>query len=138
MTAIFPASTKGGGSCFAMPDVCLTPAPPAPPVPIPYPNTGMVNQTKKTAKKVKFSGKEVVTKKSEISRSMGDEAGINKGVMSGMYMGKVLYKKGSSKVIVMGHPCVHLTSMTGHNGANANMPAGAQVAPSQTKVIIAP
>ena len=138
MAAIFPASTKGGGQCFAMPDVCLTPAPPAPPVPIPYPNTGMVNQAKKTSTKVKFVGKEVVTKKSEMSRSMGDEAGVNKGVMSGMNMDKVTYKKGSSKVKIEGQPCVHLTAMTGHNGSNANMPAGVQVAPSQTKVIIAP
>lgn len=138
MAAIFPASTKGGGQCFAMPDVCLTPAPPAPPVPVPYPNTGMVNQAKKTSTKVKFAGKEVVTKKSEMSRSMGDEAGLNKGVMSGMNMSKVSYKKGSSKVKIQGQDCVHLTSMTGHNGSNANMPAGVQVAPSQTKVIISP
>jgi hypothetical protein len=138
MPAIFPASTKGGGQCFALPDVCLTPAPPAPPVPVPYPNTGMVNQAKKTSTKVKFAGKEVVTKKSEMSRSMGDEAGLNKGVMSGMNMSKVSYKKGSSKVKIQGQDCVHLTSMTGHNGSNANMPAGAQVAPSQTKVIISP
>ena len=138
MAAIFPASTKGGGNCFATPDVCLTPAPPAPPVPTPYPNTGMVNQAKKTSKKVKFKGKEVVTKKSEISRSMGDEAGVNKGVMSGMNMGKVLFKKGSSKVKIQGQPCVHLTCMSGHNGTSANMPAGAQVAPSQTKVIVSP
>jgi len=138
MPAIFPASTKGGGTCFAMPDVCLTPAPPAPPIPIPYPNTGMVNQAKKTSSKVKFAGKEVVTKKSEMSRSMGDEAGVNKGVMSGMNMGKVAYKKCSSKIKIEGQQCVHLTSMTGHNGSNANMPAGVQVAPSQTKVIISP
>ncbi len=138
MAAIFPASTKGGGQCFALPDVCLTPAPPAPPVPVPYPNTGMVNQAKKTSTKVKFAGKEVVTKKSEMSRSMGDEAGLNKGVMSGMNMSKVSYKKGSAKVKIQGQDCVHLTSMTGHNGSNANMPAGVQVAPSQTKVIISP
>lgn len=138
MPAIFPASTKGGGQCFGAPDVCLTPAPPAPPVPVPYPNTGMVNQAKKTSTKVKFSGKEVVTVKSEISRSMGDEAGVNKGVMSGMNMDKVTFKKGSSKVKIEGNDCVHLTSMTGHNGSNANMPAGAQVAPSQTKVIVSP
>jgi len=138
MAAIFPGSTKGGGQCFAMPDTCLTPAPPAPPVPVPYPNTGMLNQAKKTSTKVKFCGKEVVTKKSEMSRSMGDEAGVNKGVMSGMNMDKVVFKKGSAKVKVQGQPCVHLTVMTGHNGSNANMPAGAQIAPSQTKVIIAP
>lgn len=138
MPAIFPASTKGGGQCLGVPDVCLTPAPPAPPVPIPYPNIGMVNQAKKTSTKVKFAGKEVVTKKSEISRSSGDEAGVNKGVVSGMNMDKVTFKKGSAKVKIQGQPCIHLTSMTGHNGSNANMPAGAQIAPSQTKVIIAP
>jgi hypothetical protein len=139
MPPIFPASTTQGGNTFAVPDPCLTPAPPSPsPVPIPYPNTGMVNQAKKTATKVKFTGKPVVTKKSEISRSMGDEAGVNKGVMSGMNMGKVTYKKGSSKIKIQGQPCVHLTCMSGHNGMNANIPAGAQVAPSQTKVIVSP
>ena len=138
MPAIFPASTKGGGQCMGMPDVCLTPAPPAPPIPIPYPNIGMVNQAQKTSTKVKFSGKEVVTVKSEISRSSGDEAGTNKGVMSGTNMDKVTFKKGSEKVKIEGQKCVHLTSITGHNGSNANMPAGAQIAPSQTKVIIAP
>ncbi|MBL4608678.1 MAG: DUF4150 domain-containing protein [Pseudomonadales bacterium] len=138
MVAIFPASTKAGGQCLAVPDVCLTPAPPAPPVPIPYPNIGMVNQASKTSTKVKFAGKAVVTKKSEIPRSSGDEAGVNKGVVSGMNMDKVTFKKGSSKVKIQGQPCVHLTTMTGHNGSNANNPAGAQIAPSQTKVIIAP
>lgn len=138
MAAIFPGSTKGGGNCFGAPDVCLTPAPPGPPVPIPYPNTAMLNQAKKTSTKVKFKGKEVVTKKSEIPRSMGDEAGLNKGVASGMNMSKCTFKKGSSKVLIQGQPCIHLTSMSAHNGASANMPAGAQVAPSQTKVIVAP
>lgn len=139
MPGIFYASTKGGGNCFAMPDVCMTPAPPSPsPVPIPYPNTAMVNQAKKTSTKVKFAGKKVVTVKSEVSRSMGDEAGVNKGVVSGMNMGKVTFKKGSSSVKIQGSACVHLTSMSAHNGTNANMPAGAQVAPSQTKVKVAP
>ena len=134
--AVLPASTKGGGNCFAMPDVCITPAAPSP-IPIPYPNTGMLNQSKKTAKKVKMKGKETVTTKSEISRSMGDEAGTNKGVMSGTNMDKVKFLKGSSTVKVEGQPCVHLTSMTSHNGASANMPAGVQVASSQTNVIVA-
>ena len=138
MPAIFPGSTKGGGQCMGVPDVCLTPAPPAPPIPVPYPNTAMLNQAKKTSKKVKFVGKEVVTMKSEIPKSMGDEAGTNKGIVSGMNMNKVMFKKGSSKVKVEGQPCIHLTSMSGHNGTNANMPAGNQIAPSQNKVIVAP
>ncbi|MEN8133819.1 MAG: PAAR-like domain-containing protein [Pseudomonadota bacterium] len=138
MVAIFPASTTAGGNCFAVPDTCLTPAPPAPPVPVPYPNTGMVNQAKKTAKKVKFAKKPVVTKKSELSRTMGDEAGVNKGVMSGMNMGKLTFKMGTTKVKIEGQDCIRHTSMAGHNGMSANMPAGTQVAPSQTKVIVAP
>ena len=135
---MFPASTKGGGQCFAMPDVCLTPAPPAPPVPVPYPNMGMLNQATKTSRKVKFAAKEVVTLKSEIPRSMGDEAGTNGGVISGRNMDKVTFKKGSSKVKVEGSPCVHLISMAGQNGVNANVPAGTVVAPSQVKVLVAP
>jgi hypothetical protein len=133
-----PASTKAGGTCFAMPDVCLTPAPPAPPVPVPYPNTAMVAQAAKTSTKVKFAGKPVVTTKSEIPRSMGDEAGVNKGVTSGMNMGKITFKSGCNKVKVEGQPCVRLASMSAHNGASANMPAGVQVAPSQTKVLVSP
>jgi hypothetical protein len=138
MAAIFQALTKGGGQCMAMPDVCLTPAPPAPPVPVPYPNTGMANQAKNTTKKVKIMGKEVVTKNSEIPRSMGDEAGVNKGVVSGMNMSKVLFKKGSSKVKLQGHDCIHLCSITGHNGSNANMPSGCVLKSDQNKVILAP
>ena len=40
---MFPASSKlvNQGMVFAFPDVCKTPAPPAPFVPIPYPNIGM-------------------------------------------------------------------------------------------------
>ena len=138
MAAIFPGATNGGGQCMGMPDVCLTPAPPAPPIPVPYPNFGMVNQAKNTSTKVKFVNKEVVTLKSKIPRSMGDEVGSNGGIMSGMNMGEVQFKKGSSKVKVEGQPCIHLTSITGHNGTNSNCPAGAVIAPSQTKVIVAP
>jgi uncharacterized protein DUF4150 len=139
MPAIFPGSTSGGGNCMAMPDVCKTPMPP--PVgqaPIPYPNTAMLNQATKTSMKVKFVSKEVVTLKSEIPKSMGDEAGTLGGMISGRNMDKVTFKKGSSMVKIEGQPCIHLTSMSAHNGMNANAPAGAQIAPSQIKVLVAP
>lgn len=132
---MFPAATKEMGQCLGVPDVCLTPAGPAGQVPIPYPNMGMINQAEKTSEKVKFVSKEIVTMKSEISRSMGDEAGVGKGVVSGMNMDKVTFKLGSMSVKIEGQACIHLTSMTVHNGSNANVP-GVVVAPSQTKVII--
>ncbi len=134
---MMPASTKQGGVCFAFPDVCKTPTPGGP-VPIPYPNFGQVMQCQKTAKKVKFCNKEAATKKSEMPRSQGDEAGTVGGVVSNVNMNKVIYQKCSTKVKAEGNQIAHLLSMTGQNGSNANMPAGAQIAPSQTKVIVMP
>lgn len=134
---MLPASTKGAGQCLGAPDVCKTPTPVGT-IPIPYPNTGMLMQAQNTSTKVKFVGKEVVTLKSEIPRSMGDEAGVAGGVVSGANMDKITFKKGSSKVKAEGQLCVHLASMSTHNGTNANMPAGAQIAPSQTKVLVMP
>lgn len=134
---MLPASTSGGGQCFAFPDVCKTPAPPSPsPVPIPYPNIGMVMQAMKTAMKVKICQQPTVTKKSEMAMSQGDEAGVAGGVVSNRNMDKVTYKKGSSKVKIEGQECEFLTAMTGQNGSNANMPAGNQIAPSQVKVLV--
>ena len=34
-----------GGMSMVLPDVCKTPAPPAPPIPIPYPNIGQASDT---------------------------------------------------------------------------------------------
>jgi len=121
-----------------MPDVCKTPAPPAPPVPVPYPNMGQVPTAVKTSTKVKFVGMLAVIETSEIPMSQGDEAGVAGGVVSGRNMDKITYKKGSSKVQIEGKGCAYLTCMTAHNGANANMPAGNQVAPSQPKVLVSP
>lgn len=134
---MMPASTTGGGQCVCnAPDVCKTPAPPAPPVPIPYPNIGQVTQASKTATKTKFAGKPVVLKTSEIPRTSGDEAGTaGGGVVSNVNMDKVTFKKASSKLKIEGQECVYHTAMTGHNGSNANT-VGTQVAPSQTKVLI--
>lgn len=135
--ATFPGSTKGGGKCFALPNVDKTPSPGGL-VPMVYCSDGELNQAQNTAKKVKFVGKDVVTLGSDIPRSMCDEAGTGGGIVSGRNMDKVTFKKGSSKVKVEGQPCVHLTSVTAQNGSNANCPVGTVVAPSQTKVIVAP
>jgi len=138
---MLPASTNGGGQCVIFPDVCKTPTPGGP-VPIPYPNIAMVNQAKggTCAAKVKILGKKVCTTKTEIAMSSGDEPGTaGGGVVSSKFKGPAKYKKGSSKVKVEGNPMCHLTSTIGQNGvANANHPAGVQVAPSQSKVTCMP
>ena len=138
---MFPASTKASGQA-ATPgplDACKTPTPGGP-VPMPYPNIAMLAQANSgtCSSKVKIMNMAAVTTKTEIPMSTGDEAGTIGGVMSNRFKGPVSFKMGSSSVKVEGEKLVHLTSMTGHNGSNANVPAGAQVAPSQTKVIVAP
>jgi len=87
--------------------------------------------------RVIFCGKQAITTKSKIPKTMGDEAGTLGGLISGMIMGPAAFKMGSTKVKVEGSPAVSLTSMTAHNGTNANAPAGTVVAPSQVKVLIA-
>lgn len=135
---MLPVSTKAGGTCFAMPDVCLTPAPPAPPVPVPYPNMGQVAAANGVVTKVLVENKETVAEGAKIPNSSGDEAGTNGGVTSGTNMGPVEPKTFSSKVFFGGKKVVFLTATTGHNGTSANAPMGAQIAPSQAKVLVAP
>lgn len=135
---MFPASTNGGGQCFGAPDTCKTPSPGGP-VPIPYPNFGMLNQASGStcASKVKIAGKKAVTKKTEISLTTGDEGGTaGGGIISNKIKNKVQYRMGVSKVKIEGNDAINLLKSCGHNGSNANAPPGAQVAPSQTTVII--
>lgn len=137
---MFPVSTKAGGQCMAFPDVCKTPTPGGP-VPMPYPNIAMLTQANggTLSSKVLIENQKVATTKTEISMSSGDEAGTVGGVVSNRFKGPAKFKKGSSRVSAEGAPVVHLTSMIGQNGvANANMPAGTQVAPSQSKVTVMP
>ena len=139
---MMPATSKGGGQCVAFPDVVKIPAPPAPFAPAPFPNMADPAQANGStcSSKVKILNKEVCTTKTEISMTSGDEAGTaGGGMVSAKIKGPALYKKGSSKVKVEGAPMVHLMSMIAQNGgSNANMPAGTQVAPSQTKVTVMP
>lgn len=136
---MMPASTKMAGNLMGFPDVCKVPAPPAPPIPTPFPNTAMLMQANggTCTKKVKIGNKPALIKTSEIPTSMGDEAGSIGGMISNMIKGPCKYKKASGKVKFEGKGAVYNTCMTGQNGNNANVPAGAQIAPSQAKVLVA-
>jgi hypothetical protein len=131
-------ATKSGGQLFAFPDVCKVPAPPAPPIPTPFPNIAMCNQADggTCSQKVKVLNQPVITKATEIPRTMGDEAGTLKGVSSGTAMDKATFKSGVSKVKVEGNDAINLLKPTAHNGASANAPGGMVVAPGQTKVLV--
>jgi len=128
------------GQCFAAPDVCKTPTP-AGPVPIPYPNIAMLQQSNPStlSKSVKAVGFPVATVMTTILMSNGDNAGVAGGVVSNTVMGPCKFKLGSMSVKVEGQRAVYQGSLIGHNNAsNANMPAGSQVSPSQPMVMVAP
>lgn len=75
-----PITVKGQGICFAFPDVCLTPAPPGPPVPIPYPNTlkSQLADASREAASVFAGGNPVITSKSSIPITTGDEGRLRR------------------------------------------------------------
>ncbi len=131
------ANCSLNGMNMAMPDVCLTPIPtPTGPVPtpIPYPNTAQLMMA------VGFNVKHLISMMpahnlgTSIPLSMGDNAGVNGGVASGMFMGKSSHIKGSMKVFTGGMPSTRMLDSTIQNLTNA--PGGMTLAPSQTKVII--
>jgi hypothetical protein len=130
----------GTGMCMAMPDVCKTPTPGGP-VPIPYPNIadlGMANPGT-CAKKVFIVNKPAATIQTVIMLSSGDEPGVAGGVVSGLFKGPAQFKLGSMVVFIEGSPAAYLGSLVGQNGvANANMPAGSQIVPSQFVVDVSP
>ena len=137
---MFPLCTKAGGQALAFPDVCKVPAPPAPPVPVPFPNVAMLKQASggTCSKKVKVLNQPVITVASEVPRTMGDGAGTVGGVSSGTNMDKATFPPEASlrNPEVEGDDVVNNLKATAHNGASANAPSGAVLAPSQTKVLV--
>jgi uncharacterized Zn-binding protein involved in type VI secretion len=132
------ASTKGGGVFQAFPNVCLVQAAPSP-IPTPFPSIaqGADASAATCSTRVKFMNQPVILVGSEIPMSMGDEAGkALGGVVSKTAGDKVAVKNGSTLVKVEGKMAAMQFSLATHNGANANHPAGSQLAPSQAKVII--
>jgi hypothetical protein len=73
---------KGTGKSINFPCVGKTPGPPAPFVPIPYPNISLASDTDKAAKKVSAHGKPVALKNSSnFKTSKGNEAATAGGGM---------------------------------------------------------
>lgn len=115
------------GIAFAFPDVCLTPAPPAPPVPTPYPNVAQLSQAAPVsdaggrALKVGPAGDYVLLLGSEVAQSSGDEAGSVGGVKSGMIKGKCTVVQASRSVLYgpQGKGLVRFADRTEQNSGNA-------------------
>jgi len=130
------ANCSVGGMDFGMPDVCLTPAPPAPPVPVPYPNTAqlMMAVPPSTSLKHLIMFAPAHNMGTTIPMSMGDNAGVSGGVASGTFMGPARNVKGSMKVFTGGQPITRALDPTVQN--QTNCPGGMTLMPSQFKVMI--
>lgn len=130
---------SSNGIFTAFPDVCKTPAPPAPPIPIPYPNIAQSSDTAKGSKKVKIDGNPVNIEGSNLSRSSGDEAGTLKGMVSSQNMAKAEWVMGSIDVKIEGKSTMRLADMLlGNKGGSPNTPPFPLVQPPLVMVPAVP
>jgi hypothetical protein len=107
------------GVTQALPDTCLTPAPPAPPVPIPYPNIAKSSDTADGASTVLSDGNPTCVKDSNFSTSNGDEPGnAPGGVASGVIQGKAEFVNYSFDVLFEGKGVARAMDMMLHNNKN--------------------
>lgn len=126
------------GVATAFPDVCKTPSP-AGPVPIPYPNVAMSQDTAQGSRDVKIDANPVMLQGSNFSMSTGDEAGsAGGGVASGCTKGKAEFVNYSFDVVIEGKPVPRLGDMMLQNkGGAPNTPPMPEVQPP-TVVVIPP
>ena len=107
------------GISIALPDVCLTPAPPAPPIPIPYPNIAQSSDIAQGTKKVTAQGKPICVEDSTFSKSSGDDAGTaGGGVASGLFQGKAEFMNYSFDVQFEGKNVPRSFDLMLHNSKN--------------------
>ena len=106
------------GVTIAFPDVCKTPAPPAPPIPIPYPNIAKSSDTAQGSSTVTCDGNPVCVKDSNFMMSTGDEAGALFGVASNKIKGKAEFVNFSFDVQIDGKNVPRALDLMLHNDKN--------------------
>jgi hypothetical protein len=122
---------KSNGLATFFPDVCKTPAPPAPPIPIPYPNIAQSSQMAQGSTQVKIDGGPVMLQGSNFSTSSGDEAGsAGGGVASNTIKGKAEFVNYSFDVMIQGKNVPRLGDMMlGNKQSSPNTPPMPEVQP---------
>jgi hypothetical protein len=100
---MFPKASKSGGQThFIYPDVCKTPAPPAPFVPVPYPPSAPPLGGAKRSRKTKVTGNSV----SKFTVSSGDEAATQGGRVLSYRLQTLGFSKQGAMLMVQGKPVV--------------------------------
>ncbi|HET8542768.1 MAG TPA: DUF4150 domain-containing protein [Anaeromyxobacter sp.] len=129
-----------GGTVSFMPDVCLTPQPSGPPVPIPYPNSALSIDADLGARTVTCDGNPILVQGSTFRQSAGDEAGAAGGVTSGCTKGAAEFVAYSFDVQAEGKGVARFSDlMVGNKSAAANTPsAPEQQAPAPAAREVAP
>jgi hypothetical protein len=112
------AHKGSGGMSMVFPDVCNTPAPPAPPIPIPYPNIGKSSDTSGGTTKVEADGNMVMVKGAKYMMSSGDEAGSVGGIMSGVIKQECEFLMYSFNVMLEGKNVCRMGDPLWHNKKN--------------------
>jgi carboxyl-terminal processing protease len=119
------ASNNGVGMNIGFPDVCLTPAAPAP-IPIPYPNLAMNAMAVPFSPNIFVGFMPSVTMASTIPMTNGDEAGVAHPLFKQMGM----YTMGNPTILVNCVPAINMLCPT--TGNMMNNPVGAALVPSVT------
>jgi hypothetical protein len=110
----------GNKHVAAPPDVCKTPSPGGP-VPIPYVNVASDGDLASGTKAIKIEGKAAAKADSNLSTSMGDEAGTaGGGIVSSKTKGKLTWGTSSGDVKLEGKGAVRFMDVTQHNGNSFN------------------
>ncbi len=112
------AQKGSNGMSIAFPDVCKTPAPPAPFVPIPYPNIGQSADTSDGPTDVKTDGKMPMVKGAKYSKSSGDEPGTIGGMLSSVNRNECEFLMYSFDVKIEGKNVCRLGDPLWHNKKN--------------------
>ena len=106
------------GITIAFHDICKTPAPPAPPIPVPYPNIAKSSDTSKGTTSVKCDGNPVCVSDSNFMVSTGDEPGTLLGIISNKVKGKAEFVNFSFDVKFEGKNVERAFDLMLHNDKN--------------------
>jgi len=130
---MFATNSLSAMSMMTVPDVCKTPI--IVPVPIPYPNITESVTHIPAVFNVCFGPGLAENLLTEGTISMGDEPGVEGGIISSVFMGPDKYILGSLKVIVGTAFAARMTSLVGMNGMPFNT-VGISLVPAQCCVIL--
>ncbi len=126
------ASCQVGGMNLGFPDVCMTPAAPAP-IPLPYPNTSAGPTTAPFCANILLCCGPAHNLTTPVPMSLGDCPGVAEGVASGTVMSPTRPLTGAFTVLFDGAPATRLTTSNIQNNTNA---PGMRIVPSQVTVIL--